>query len=85
MARIALLGCVVEGGIPERHDRVAHVFVDCSVAGDDGVGHRGEKPVHQRGEPMRVVLVAFGNCGETLHVAEHDRHDAVFPAEHELL
>jgi len=48
---------VVERRVPKRHDRVAHVFVDRTLAVDDGVGKRREKAVHQMRQALRIVLV----------------------------
>ena len=76
---------VVERRVPERHDRVAHVFVDGALAVDDGVGQRRQEAVHQRCQALRIVLVDFRDRGEAAHVAEHDRHLALLAAEHELL
>ena len=79
------MGGIVQRRVPERHDRVAHVFVDGALAVDDGVGQRRQEAVHQRGQPLRIVLVDLRNRGEAAHVAEHDRHFALLAAEHELL
>ena len=49
------------------------------------IRERGEQPVHQRGEALRVILVDLGNGGKASHVAHQDGHLARFPAEHELL
>ena len=75
---------VVERRVPERHDGVAHVFVDGALAVEDGVGQRREEAVHQRGEALRVVLVGLRDRGEAAHVGEHDGHLALLAAEHEL-
>ena len=82
----ALSSCVgsYERRVPERHDRVAHVFVDGAFAVDDGVGQRRQEAVHQRGQALRIVLVDLRDRGEAAHVAEHDRHVALLAAEHEL-
>jgi len=85
MTRIALLRRIIERGVPERHDRVPHIFVNGAVTRDDGVGHRGEEMVHQRGEPLWIILVALGNGREAAHVAEQDRHDAILAAEDQTL
>ena len=74
-----------ERRVPERHDGVAHVFVDRALAVDDGVGQRRQEAVHQRGEALRIVLVDFRDRGEAADVAEHDGHVARLAAEHELL
>ena len=84
-AGVELVGRVVERRVPERHDRVAHVFVDGALAIDDGVGERREEAVHQRGQALRIVLVDLRDRGEAADVAEHDRHVARLAAEHELL
>ncbi len=78
------MGRIVERRVPERHDRVAHVFVDGAFAVDDGVGQRSEEAVHQRGQALRILLVDLRDRGEAADVAEHDRHLALFAAEHEL-
>ena len=75
---------VVERRVPERHDGVAHVFVDGALAVEDGVGQRRQEAVHQRGEALRVVLVGFRDRGEAAHVGEHDGHLALLAAEHQL-
>ena len=79
-----LMLVVVDRRIPERHDRIAHVLVDRSLAIENGVGQRRQKSVHQRGETLRIVLVEFRNRGEASDVGKHYRHLALFPAEHEL-
>ena len=84
-AGVELVGRVVERRVPERHDRVAHVFVDGALAIDDGVGQRRQEAVHQRRQALRIVLVDLRDRGEAAHVAEHDRHVARLAAEHELL
>ena len=38
VARVKLMFLVVDRRVPERHDRIAHVFVDRPFAGEDGVG-----------------------------------------------
>ena len=75
---------VVERRVPERHDGVAHVFVDGALAIEDGVGQRRQEAIHQRGEALRIVLVGFRDRGEAAHVGEHDGHLALLAAEHEL-
>ena len=76
---------VVERRVPERHDRVAHIFVDRALVLDDRVGHRRQEAVHQLRQALRVVLVGFRDRGEAAHVAEHDGHGPRLAAEHELL
>src|ERR1035437_8507832 len=80
-ARIDLVRRVVQRRVPERHDRVADIFVDRTVVFDDGVGHRCEEIVHQRRQTLRIVLVYLRNRGEAAHVAEQDRHVAILAAE----
>ena len=75
---------VVERRVPERHDGVAHIFVDGALAVEDGVGQRRQEAVHQRGEALRIVLVGLRDRGEAAHVGEHDRHLALLAAEHQL-
>ena len=84
-ARVELVAWIVERRIPERHDRVAHVLVDGSLAIDDRVGQRRQKAVHQRRQALRIVLVHLGDRREAADVAEHDRHRALLAAEHQLL
>ena len=81
LAGIDLVRRVVQRGVPERHDRVADIFVDRAVVLDDGVGHGREEIVHQRRQTLRIVLVDFRNRGEAAHVAEQDRHVAILAAE----
>ena len=76
---------VVERRVPERHDGVAHVFVDGALAREDRVGQRGQESVHQRREALRIALVGLRDRGEAPDVAEHDGHLALLAAEHELL
>ena len=75
----------IQRRVPESHDRIADVFVDCSLVTDDRVGEWREQPVHQRGETLRVVLVGFGNCRKAAHVAHQDGHFTVFATQRELL
>ena len=75
---------VVERRVPERHDGVAHVFVDGALAIEDRVGERRQETVHQRGQALRVVLVGLRDRGEAAHVGEHDGHLALLAAEHQL-
>ena len=84
LAGVDLVLLVVERRVPERHDGVAHVFVDRALARQDRVGQRRQEPVHQRGEALRIVLVGFRDRGEAAHVGEHDGHLALLAAEHEL-
>ena len=83
-AGIELMFLVVERRIPERHDCVAHIFVDGALPREDRVGERRQKPVHQGGEALRIVLVGLRNGGEAPDVAEHDGHLALLTAEHEF-
>ena len=76
---------VVERRVPERHDGVAHVFVDGALAGDDRIGQRRQEAVHQRGQALRIVLVGLRDRGEAADVGEHDGHFALLAAEHEPL
>ena len=75
---------VVERRVPERHDGVAHIFVDGALALEDRVGQRRQEAVHQRGEALRIALVGLRDRGEAAHVGEHDGHLALLAAEHEL-
>ena len=75
---------VVERRVPERHDGVAHIFVDGALAVEDRVGQRRQEAVHQRGQALRIVLVGLRDRGEAAHVGEHDGHLALLAAEHEL-
>ena len=84
-AGMGLVIAVVERSVPERHDGVADIFVDRSLALDDGVGQRRQQPVHQLREALRIVLEGLRDGGEAAHVAEQDRHVAHFAAQHELL
>src|SRR5262249_50726545 len=51
----------------------------------NGVGQRRQQPIHHLREALRIVLVEFRNASESSHIAEHDRHDALFTAEYELV
>ena len=84
LAGVELMLLVVERRVPERHDGVAHVFVDGALAVEDRVGQRRQETVHQRGEALRIVLVGLRDRGEAAHVGEHDGHLALLAAEHEL-
>ena len=75
---------VVERRVPERHDGVAHIFVDGALAREDRVGQRRQETVHQRGQALRIVLEGFRDGGEAADVGEHDGHLALLAAEHEL-
>ena len=81
---IDLVLLVVERRIPERHDGVAHIFVDGALAIEDGVGQRRQEAVHQRRQPLRIALEGFRDGGEAANVGEHDRHLALLAAELEF-
>ena len=81
---VELMLLVVDRRVPERHDGVAHIFVDGTLARQDCIGQRGQEPVHQFGQALRVVLVGFRDGGEAADVGEHDGHLALFAAKHEL-
>ncbi len=74
---------IVERRIPERHDGVAHVFVDRALLPQDDVGHRRQIFVEERREFDRGE--AFGQRGERPDVAEHQSQLALLPAELQLL
>ena len=69
---VATLGRVVrlfKRRAPERHHRVADVFVERAVVAEDDLRHVRQIFVEQRGEFLRVQF--FRNGGEPAHVAEH--------------
>ena len=74
----------IQRSVPESHDRIADIFVDCAFMADDRVGEWREQPVHERGETLRVVLVDLGNGRETAYVAHQDGHFALFAAQHKF-
>ncbi len=80
---VDLMVLVVQWRVPERHDRVAHVFVDRSLARENCVGQRREKTVHQRGQTLGIVPVGFRYCRETPDIAQHEGHFALFATEHQ--
>ncbi|OIQ70407.1 hypothetical protein GALL_479810 [mine drainage metagenome] len=84
IAGIDLMLPVIERRIPERHDGVAHIFVDSALSRQDRVGQWRQEPVHQRGQSLRIALVGLRDRGETPDVGEHDGHLALLSAEHEL-
>ena len=57
LAGVDLMLLIVERRIPERHDGVAHIFVDIALARQDRVGQRRQEAIHQRGQALRIVLV----------------------------
>jgi hypothetical protein len=74
---------IVEGGVPERHDAVAHIFIDGPLLLGDDLGHRRQEGVH---EACRCSGIhAFGAGGETTDVAKHDGHLPRLATEDELL
>ena len=75
---------IVERGVPECHDRIADIFVDRAAFGEHDPGQWVEQPVHQRGQPFRLVLQRLGNGGEAAHVAEQDRQGLALAAEVQL-
>jgi hypothetical protein len=83
-AGVELMFLVVERRIPERHDGVAHIFVDGALSRQDRVGQRRQEPVHQRGQALRIMLVGFRDGGEAPDVGEHDGHLALFAAKLEF-
>ena len=85
LAGIVFVQSIVQWRVPERHDRITHVFIDRALVIDDGVGQGSEKTVHQRRQSLRIVFVEFRNGREPAHVAEDDAHVALFAAEHELV
>ena len=58
-ARIVFVKFIVQWRVPERHNGVAHIFVDRAFVVDDCVRQRRQEAVHQRGETLRVILVKF--------------------------
>ena len=73
---------IVQGRVPERHDAVAHIFVDGAFAFEDDVGHRCQEPVDESGELLRVKF--FGNRGEVPDIAKQHRHGLHLAAQGEL-
>ena len=51
----------IQRRVPEAHDRIADVLVDGSFVTYERIRERGEQPVHQRREALRVILVRLGN------------------------
>ena len=74
----------VQGSVPERHDRVADIFVDGPAPFHDLLGHRREVPVHETRKVLGRVGVGFRQRGEITDVAEHDRQLAGLAGQLEL-
>ena len=74
--RMALDG---ERGVPERHDRVAHVLVDRAAIAQHQVGHRRQEAVHEPRQAVRIELL--GDAREAAHVGEHHGDLALLAAE----
>ena len=74
---------VVERRIPERHDAIAHVFVDGALSIEDHVGHRREESIDQRGESLRIPLELFGDRGESSDIREKQGHFPHLATEHQ--
>ena len=76
---------VVQGRVPERHDAIAHIFVDGALAGQDDVGGRREKAVDQADQPLGIGFVELGDAGEPAHVGKQQGHVAHDAAQVELI
>ena len=69
---------ILEGGVPERHDAVGHVFIDRAVMRHDDVGHRRQIAVEKTRQLAGVE--PFGDRRKPADVAEHDRQLAQLAA-----
>ncbi len=69
---------IVERRIPEREDRVADVFVERSLVGEQEVAHRGEKGDQELDHLLRAV--PLGNAREAADIAHQHGHLALFAA-----
>jgi len=64
VAGVKLMRLVVERRVPERHDGVAHIFVDGALARQDRVRERRQEAVHEPRQSLRIVLEALRDRGE---------------------
>ena len=67
--------------IPERHDGVAHIFVDGAALAQDDVAQWRQQLVDELRQ--RRGAHAFGNAGEVADIAEHQREFAHLAAKFE--
>src|SRR5262249_52893542 len=80
-ARLLGVRRLVERRVPERHDGIAHVFVDGAAMRQDDLAQRRKQIIDELGELRgREVL---RDRREIAHVAEHQGEFAHFAAEHE--
>src|SRR5476649_1552479 len=66
---VAGMGLDRQRRVPERHDRVTHVFVDRAPVRLDQLGHGRQEAVHETREALRIELL--GNAREAPNVGEH--------------
>lgn len=71
----------LERRVPERHDAIAHVFVDEAARLLDDIGERREEAVDQSGQFLRVEFL--GNSGKAADIGKQDREVAHAAAERE--
>ena len=77
--RVRRMFRIVERRVPERHDGVAHIFVDRAFPVEHGVGHRRQIFVEEMGELRRVEPLRDGR--KRADVAEQQRQFALQAAE----
>ena len=69
---------IVQRGIPESHDCIAHVLVDGAAVAGDHVGQRREQLIDEAGQRLRVH--ALGPAREAAHIGEQQRQLAALAA-----
>src|SRR5690349_8160038 len=70
LAGVRFMGVIGERSIPERHDRIAHIFIDRSMMLHDIVGQRCEKTIDESGQTLRIVPVRLRDGREATDIRE---------------
>ena len=73
---------IVQRRVPERHNRVADIFVDRAAVREHDVGHCREIFVDEPRQRLRIQLL--GNGRKAAHIREHDGEGTHLTAEDEL-
>ena len=68
---------------PERHDTVAHVFINCAAMAVDHARKRRQKFVHQQRQILGFQ--PFRDRGKAAHIGEENGHFAAFAFHRDLL
>ncbi len=82
-----IIGMVVirQRRIPERHDVVAHVFVDGALVRHYRLRQWREQRIDQHGQALRIGLVLFRYCRETANIGKQNAHILGFATQDQLV